>query len=206
MTDFIHRFEPATSAGSPPLLLLHGTGGDENDLLGLGKMISPGSALLSPRGRVLEHGMPRFFRRLAEGVFDEDDVRRRTVELGEFIADSRRRYGIAAPIAVGFSNGANIAAALLLLQPDVLAGAILLRAMVPLSEPPEASLNGEPVLLLSGQADPIVPASNSTKLAALLSEAGARVDHKVLPAGHQLSQADVTLARSWISDVEAKAA
>ncbi|MGY3239524.1 phospholipase/carboxylesterase [Bradyrhizobium sp. USDA 4448] len=206
MTDFIHRFEPATSAGSPPLLLLHGTGGDENDLLGLGKMISPGSALLSPRGRVLEHGMPRFFRRLAEGVFDEDDLRRRTVELGEFIAHSRERYCIPAPIAVGFSNGANIAAALLLLQPDVLAGAILLRAMVPFSEPTRAGLNGEPVLLLSGQADPIVPASNSAKLAALLSEAGARVDHKVLPAGHQLSQADVTLARSWISEVESKAA
>ena len=203
MTDFIHRFEPATNAGSPPLLLLHGTGGDENDLLGLGKMISPGSALLSPRGRVLEHGMPRFFRRLAEGVFDEEDVQRRALELGAFVADARKQYGIAAPVAVGFSNGANIAAALLLLKPDVLAGAILLRAMVPLSDPPKAELGGKQVLLLSGQADPIVPASNSTKLAALLSEAGVRVDHKVLPAGHQLSQADVTLARNWIVNVDA---
>jgi predicted esterase len=120
---FIHRFEPARDAGSAPLLLLHGTGGDENDLLGLGKMISPGAALLSPRGRVLEHGMPRFFRRLAEGVFDEDDVRRRARELGDFVGEARQRYGIAAPVAVGFSNGANIAAALLLLQPGVLAGA-----------------------------------------------------------------------------------
>jgi phospholipase/carboxylesterase len=205
-STFIHRFEPATSAGSPPLLLLHGTGGDENDLLGLGKMISPGSALLSPRGRVLEHGMPRFFRRLAEGVFDEDDVRRRALELGDFVADARQQYGIAAPVAVGFSNGANIAAALLLLKPDVLAGAILLRAMVPLSDPPKAELGAKPILLLSGQADPIVPASNSAKLAALLSEAGARVDHKVLPVGHQLSQADVTLARNWIGSVDAKAA
>ena len=206
MTDFIHRFEPATSAHLPPLLLLHGTGGDENDLLGLGKMISPGSALLSPRGRVLEHGMPRFFRRLAEGVFDEEDVRHRALELGDFIADARKRYDIAAPIAVGFSNGANIAAALLLLKPEVLAGAILLRAMVPLSDSPKPNLAGKPVLLLSGQADPIVPAGNSTRLAALLSEAGARVEHKVLPAGHQLSQADVTLARNWIGSVEAKAA
>ncbi|MDN3272750.1 alpha/beta hydrolase [Frankia sp. RB7] len=211
MTDFIHRYEPARDAGSPPLLLLHGTGGDENDLLGLGQMISPGSALLSPRGRVLEHGMPRFFRRLAEGVFDEEDVRRRALELGEFVTDARTQYGVAAPVAVGFSNGANIAAALLLLKPDVLAGAILLRAMVPLSDAPKANLvkpnlAGKPVLLLSGQADPIVPASNSAKLEALLSEAGARVDHKVLLAGHQLSQADVTLARSWISSVEAKAA
>ncbi|MBB4369267.1 phospholipase/carboxylesterase [Bradyrhizobium sp. cir1] len=208
---FIHRFEPAASAGSPPLLLLHGTGGDENDLLGLGKMISPGSALLSPRGRVLEHGMPRFFRRLAEGVFDEEDVRRRALELGDFVTEARQRYGIAAPIAVGFSNGANIAAALLLLMPDVLAGAILLRAMVPLSDPPKhdpakAELGGKPVLLLSGQADPIVPASNSAQLAAVLSQAGARVTHKVLPAGHQLSQADVTLARNWIGNITAEAA
>jgi phospholipase/carboxylesterase len=204
--SFIHRFEPATRAGSSPLLLLLGTGGDENDLLGLGKMISPGSALLSPRGRVLEHGMPRFFRRLAEGVFDEDDVRRRAHELGGFVAEARQRYGLAAPIAVGFSNGANIAAALLLLEPDVLAGAILLRAMVPLSDPPKAELGGKPVLLLSGQGDPIVPASNSAKLASLLSEAGARVEHKVLPAGHQLSQADVTLARDWIGKYTAEVA
>lgn len=206
MTDFIHRYEPARDAGSPPLLLLHGTGGDENDLLGLGKMISPGSALLSPRGRVLEHGMPRFFRRLTEGVFDEADVRRRALELGEFVAEARKQYGIAAPVAVGFSNGANIAAALLLLKPEVLAGAILLRAMVPLSDPPSARLDGKPVLLLSGQADPIVPASNSAQLAALLSQAGASVSHKVLPAGHQLSQADVALARNWIGSLAAEAA
>jgi phospholipase/carboxylesterase len=211
MSDFIHRFEPATGAGSPPLLLLHGTGGDENDLLGLGKMISPGSALLSPRGRVLEHGMPRFFRRLAEGVFDEEDVRRRARELGDFVTEARKQYGIPAPVAVGFSNGANIAAALLLLKPDVLAGAILLRAMVPLSDPPKtdqakAELACKPVLLLSGQADPIVPSSNSSQLAALLTQAGASVTHKVLPAGHQLSQADVTLARNWIGSIEAKAA
>ncbi|MDD1533233.1 MULTISPECIES: alpha/beta hydrolase [unclassified Bradyrhizobium] len=203
---FIHRFEPATRAGSPPLLLLHGTGGDENDLLGLGKMVSPGSALLSPRGRVLEHGMPRFFRRLAEGVFDEEDVRRRAHELGDFVSEARQRYGIAAPVAVGFSNGANIAAALLLLEPDVLAGAILLRAMVPLSDPPTADLAGKPILLLSGQGDPIVPAGNSARLAALLSQAGASVTHRILPAGHQLSQADVTLARDWIGNVEARAA
>lgn len=207
---FIHRFEPAADAGSPPLLLLHGTGGDENDLLGLGKMISPGAALLSPRGRVLEQRMPRFFRRLAEGVFDEHDVRRRAHELGDFVNEARHRYGIAAPIAVGFSNGANIAAALLLLKPDVLAGAILLRAMIPLSGTPKtaqlkAELGGKPVLLLSGQADPIVPAGNSARLAALLSEAGARVEHKTLPAGHQLSQADVTLARNWIGTVKAEA-
>src|SRR5277367_4652874 len=138
--SFIHRFEPATRPGLAPLLLLHGTGGDENDLLPLGQMISPGAALLSVRGQVLEHGMPRFFRRLAEGVFDENDVRRRANELADFVADARKRYDLAAPIALGYSNGANIAAAMLLLRPQVLAGAILLRAMVPFAQPPKPDL------------------------------------------------------------------
>jgi phospholipase/carboxylesterase len=197
--SFIHRFQPGNVSGAAPLLLLHGTGGDETDLLPLGAALSPGAALLSPRGGVLEHGMPRFFRRLAEGVFDEDDVRRRAAELGDFVAEARRRYGLAAPIAVGFSNGANIAAALLLLRPGVLSGAVLLRAMVPLSEPPAADLAGTPVLMLSGVADPIVPAANAAKLAALLGDAGAAITHRILPAGHQLAQADVTLARDWLA-------
>jgi len=128
MTDlgFIHRFIPATQPGRPPLLLLHGTGGDENDLVPLGAQLSPGSALLSPRGKVLENGMPRFFRRLAEGVFDLADLKVRTAELGDFIAAARKAYGIDAPVAVGFSNGANIAASLLLTRPDLLAGAVLM--------------------------------------------------------------------------------
>ncbi len=112
---FIHRFEPATRLEAPPLLLLHGTGGDENDLLQLGRLISPGSALLSPRGKVLENGMPRFFRRHAEGVFDEDDVRQRAHELADFVEAARKAYGIGRPVAVGYSNGANIAAATMLL-------------------------------------------------------------------------------------------
>ena len=148
--SFIHRFQPGSVTGAAPLLLLHGTGGDENDLLPLGAALSPGAALLSPRGQVLEHGMPRFFRRLAEGVFDEDDVRRRAAELAAFVTETGQRYGLAAPIAVGFSNGANIAAALLLTHPGVLSGAVLLRAMVPLSEPPAVDLQGTPVLILYG--------------------------------------------------------
>jgi phospholipase/carboxylesterase len=153
------------------------------------------------RGQVLEHGMPRFFRRLAEGVFDEDDVRRRANELADFVVDARVRYGLAAPIALGYSNGANIAAAVLLLRPEVLAGAILLRAMVPLREAPTANLSGKTVLILSGQSDPIIPASNSARLAELLKDRGASVDQRTLPVGHQLSQADLALARTWMANL-----
>ena len=149
----LHRLVPATTTGRAPILLLHGTGSDENDLLPLGRAIAPGAALLSPRGKVLEGGMPRFFRRLAEGVFDEHDVRRRANELADFVEDARDIYKLDRPIAVGFSNGANIAAAVLQLRPDVLAGAVLLRAMVPLNDGPHADLNGKPVLILSGSAD-----------------------------------------------------
>ncbi len=200
--SFIHRFEPGTGPDQPPLLLLHGTGGDEADLLPLGRALSPGSALLSPRGKVLENGMPRFFRRLAEGVFDEDDLRRRAGELAGFVAEARRAYGLGAPVAVGFSNGANIAAALLLLRPEALAGAALLRAMVPLRDPPAADLAGRPVLILSGAADPIVPAGNAARLAATLAAAGAVVRHETVPAGHGLSQADLAITKDWLGRLQ----
>jgi phospholipase/carboxylesterase len=199
--SFIHRFEPGSDPAAPPLLLLHGTGGDETDLLPLGRMIAPGSALLSPRGQVLENGMPRFFRRLREGVFDEADVRLQAQALAAFVAEARAAYGLAAPIAVGFSNGANIAAALMLLHPDVLAGASLIRAMVPLTEPGATDLTGTPVQILSGANDPIVPTENPARLAAMLSARGAIVEHKVLPGGHGLSQTDVTLAKAWLDTV-----
>src|SRR5262249_25501268 len=133
-TDFIHRFEPAPPGGTDAtLLLLHGTGGNENDLLPVGRAVAPHSALLSPRGRVLAHGMPRFFRRLAEGAFDHEDLVARTHELADFVAEAAKRYGFDAKrvIAAGFSNGANIAGSLMLLRPETLAGAILLRPMVP---------------------------------------------------------------------------
>ncbi|MFL4996118.1 MAG: alpha/beta hydrolase [Microvirga sp.] len=198
--SFIHRYEPATDPKRPPLLLLHGTGGDENDLLGLGRMISPGSALLSPRGKILENGMPRFFRRLAEGVFDEEDVRFRANELADFVAEARRAYGLEAPVAVGFSNGANIAAAMLMLRPEALAGAALLRAMVPLSSAPRVDLAGERVLMISGAMDPIIPADNSNRLAASLSGSGAEVQHQMLPTGHNLSQTDLSLLVKWFAE------
>lgn len=197
-SSLLHRFVPGTDPARKPLLLLHGTGGDEDDLLPLGRAVSPGAALLSPRGAVMENGMPRFFRRLAEGVFDEADLRQRTAELAAFVAAARHKYSLAAPVAVGFSNSANIAAALLMLHPGVLAGAALLRAMVPFRQPPDAVLPGTPVLLLSGRADPIVPPSNSTRLAAELEAAGADVTHRVLPTGHSISQADFQAVLAWL--------
>lgn len=199
MNEFIYRFVPANGTEAPPLLLLHGTGGDENDLLRLGATVSPASALLSPRGQVLENGMPRFFRRVAEGMFDEDDVRRRAFELADFVDDAQIRYGIGRPVALGYSNGANMAAALMLLRPGTLAGAALLRAMVPLSDPPRPDLSGVSVLIASGKFDTTVPASNSAKLAAMLRQAGAEVSHQTLPVGHQLSRFDPPLVRDWLS-------
>ena len=198
-TDFIHVFEPGSDPTRRPLLLLHGTGGDERDLLSLGRTVAPGASLLSPRGKVLEGSAPRFFRRLAEGVFDEADLRRRADELADFVLAARQLYGLPAPIALGFSNGANIAAAMLQQRPDILAGAALLRAMTPFAEPPQADLTGKPVLILSGALDPIVPKANAETLARQLGVDGAAVEHRVLPAGHGLGQADIGLLGDWLA-------
>lgn len=195
--SFIHRFEKGDAA-APPLLLLHGTGGDENDLVPLGRTIAPDAPLLSPRGKVLENGMPRFFRRFAEGKFDEDDVRLRANELADFVVEACKQYGIAAPIALGYSNGANTAAAILLLRQGVLAGAILLRVTLPLSHPPLTDLTGVPVLINSGAHDPMMSAEGAAKLAAVLQQRGAIVEHRTLPSGHELSQADISLAKQWL--------
>jgi phospholipase/carboxylesterase len=196
---FSHRFVPGTEPGTRPLLLLHGTGGDETDLVPLGRAVAPGVALLSPRGKVLENGMPRFFRRLAEGVFDEADVRARAHELADFVAAAREHYRLAAPIALGYSNGANIAAAVMLLRPETLAGGILLRAMTPLQNPEQhGSLADKRVLIVSGQRDPIAAPANAARLKAMLERAGATVDHETMAGGHELSQADVALVSRWL--------
>jgi phospholipase/carboxylesterase len=201
MLSFIHRFEPATIANAPPLLLLHGTGGNEDDLLPLGERLLPGAARLSPRGQVLEHGMPRFFRRLAEGVFDLDDLRRRTSELADFVDAARTRYdlGPLPPVAVGLSNGANIAAAMLLLRPGTLGGALLLRPMVPLVPDPMPVLAGVPVQINAGTADPIVTPAQSEALAALLRRAGAAVTIDWVRGGHGLTQQDLELGARFLA-------
>ena len=200
--DHIHRFVPATGSGLRPILALHGTGGDETDLLPLAEILAPGAAILSPRGKVSEGGMPRFFRRLAEGVFDEADVVAKAHALADFVEAARKTYGIEAPIALGFSNGANIAAAIMLLRPEALAGGLLLRAMVPLKESPDSerpgSLAGKPILIASGAMDPIVPVDDPTRLAERLRACGADVTHEILPGGHGLGQSDLKLAKDFM--------
>jgi len=200
---FVHRFVPAPDVAEPPvpvLLLLHGTGGDEDDLVPLGRALAPGWALLSPRGQVLEGGAPRFFRRLAEGVFDVEDLVARAGQLADFVGEAARTYALDAGriVAVGYSNGANIAAALLLLRPGVLAGAALLRAMVPFEPERRPDLTGTSVLLSSGAQDPLVPAANRERLATLLADAGASVDVHLEPAGHGLTKGDLEVVRRWL--------
>jgi len=198
--SYLHRFEPGTDASAPPVLLLHGTGGNENDLIPLGRQLAPGSALLSPRGDVSEHGMPRFFRRFAEGVFDLADVSKRTQALADFIAAASREYGFDASrlTALGYSNGANIAASLLLLRPESLARAVLLRPMVVLQPEQLPDLVGKQISLLSGRHDPIVPVDQPPRLAELFRRAGAHVDLHWLDTGHQLTEADLRIAGSFL--------
>ena len=201
---FAHRFVPGTDPSAPVLLLLHGTGGDEDDLLGLGKLLLPDAALLSPRGKVLENGAPRFFRRLAAGVFDEADLIARTAELAAFVRDAAAAYDLDAKrvIGVGFSNGANIAAAMLLLHPDVLRAAVLLRAMVPLTPPRMPDLSGVSVYLSAGRYDTMIPPANTEQLATMLREAHADVTLAWTPQGHNLTPDEVDAARRWLTNHE----
>ena len=197
-----HVFEPATDPAATPLLLLHGTGGSEHDLLRIGRAISPSSALLSPRGDVSEGGALRFFARLAEGVFDPAEVVGRTHALADFIVAATAHYQLDARrlTAVGFSNGANIAATLLLLRPETLGGAVLLRSMVVLEQSATAgSLAGKRVLILSGAHDPIVPLDQPPRLASHLRAGGAEVTVQSLPASHGLTPQDMAAAQAWLA-------
>ena len=204
--SFAHRFVTAEGPNAPTLLLLHGTGGDENDLMPLGRMLDEQAALLSPRGKVLENGMPRFFRRLAMGVFDQEDLVNRTHELAEFVTAAASEYGFdpGCVFAVGFSNGANIAASLLLLHPSLLAGAVLLRAMAPFESEMSPDLSGTPVYLAAGRSDQMVPPENTERLAELLKAAGAEVTLDWQPGGHGIGRSEIEAARSWLKDVVAR--
>ena len=205
-----HRHVFAPAEGVPPrdartLLLLHGTGGDENDLLPLGRRLAPDANLLSPRGRVLEHGMPRFFRRHAEGVLDVEDLKARAGELADFVGAAAKEHAFDATrvTAVGYSNGANVATGMLLERPGTLAGAVLLRAMVPYEPQGAGGLDGTPVLLVAGRRDPYTRSPMSERLQEILRAAGARVDLHWTDAGHELTSLDVEAARAWIGEAKA---
>ena len=191
------RFEPRAS---PTMLLLHGTGGNENDLVPLGQLIRPGAALLSPRGEVDENGQLRFFRRLAPGVFDEVDLVKRTHQLADFVEDQSERHHLRQIVAIGYSNGANIAASMLFLRPGVLSGAILLRAMVPLDPPHPPDLAGLPVLIIAGRHDEMMSADQPQRLAALLLNAGAEVTLAWHDTGHSLGPADFKKVAGWMEE------
>ena len=200
--DFLHEFVPGNS--SRTLLLLHGTGGNERDLLPLGRGLDPNASLLSPRGKILENGMPRFFRRLAEGVFDLEDLKTRTNELADFVAAAARHYKLDAEhiVAVGYSNGANIAASMLLLRPEIMHAAILFRAMVPLAPENLPDLSSVRVWIGAGNQDPIIPTSETQRLAELLRSTGAEVTIRFFNAGHGLTNDEVETAGQWLRGVE----
>lgn len=202
MTSHVHVWEPSkASHDARTLVMLHGTGGDERDLLPLARALDPDANVLSPRGNVLEHGMPRFFRRLAAGVLDIDDLRKRATELADFVTENGKRYGFAAneATAVGFSNGANVAIGMLFEAPHALRDAILIRAMLPYEPAAPPDLSGKRVLLLAGERDPYSQRETTEALATLLRDAGAEVTTHYAPAGHELTPLDVQVARDWLA-------
>ena len=201
--DFIHRFHRPLQDedNGRTIVALHGTGGDEHDLIELSETIDPAAAIISPRGKVSENGMPRFFRRMAEGVFDEADVKHRAHQLADFIRTTAARYDRNADeiVALGYSNGANIAAAVMMLRPETFSHAILLRPMLPLQQPSMPDLSGKKVLILQGDQDNVIPAESTTRLTRLLQDAGAEVTVTVVKAGHGLTPRDMAAASEWLA-------
>ena len=197
---FTHIFQPSPSGAQRVLLVLHGTGGDETSLLPIAKLIDPEAAILSVKGKVLENGAPRYFRRLAEGVFDMEDLHFRTQELADFVAEAKVFYCLNPDqiMAVGYSNGANIAASLLLARPETINGGILLRAMVPFEPPSLNNLRSKRIFISEGQFDPIVPTEHGTRLAELFRERGADVTLLWNETDHRLSQSEIKAAKEWL--------
>jgi phospholipase/carboxylesterase len=186
------------------LLLLHGTGGNEQDLIPLGQEVYPRAAMLSPRGKVLESGMPRFFRRLAEGVFDIEDLKFRTHELADFVEKASKVYefDLRYVISVGYSNGANIASSLLLLRPEIISSAVLFRVMVPFMPEKVPNLSGKNIFIGAGQYDPIVPHEHTETLVGLFKKAGANVVvHTQENSGHELGYDEISAAKDWLSNI-----
>lgn len=198
-----HIFKEGKNPKKPIFLLLHGTGGTENDLMPLAAHIDPEASILSVRGSVSENGMPRFFKRLSEGVFDMEDLKLRTEELQQFIADSAEQYGFdrSNVVAVGYSNGANIAANLLFTYRNALKAAILHHPMVPNRDAEIPALNGTPVFIAAGTNDPICPAQESKDLEKLLADAGAEVQLHWEDQGHQLTMPEVEAAKVWFNNI-----
>lgn len=198
----VHVWDPSASGSARTLLMLHGTGGDENDLLAVAQAVDPDANVLSPRGRVLENGAPRFFARFGPGKLDVEDLKRRTHDLADFVLEASKDYGFdpARLVVFGYSNGANIGASLLFLRPEVLAGAVLARAMMPYEPAKPPRLAGKRALLLAGEHDPYSQRPVTERLAAVLREAGAEVAVNLAPSGHDLTPADVALARRWVQE------
>jgi len=195
-----HEFEPGQPSG-PVLLALHGTGGSPRDLLGLGRLLAPGAPVIAPAGPVSEHGAARWFRRLAEGVFDTDDVVARANQLADFVDDAVKAHGLDGRpvVAVGFSNGANIAAAVTLLRPGTLRAAALFSAMMPVPDPPELDLTGTEVFLAGADNDPMAPLVSADRLVAALRQRGADVTTFRHRGGHQVTPESVAAARDWFA-------
>ncbi|HSP21520.1 MAG TPA: alpha/beta hydrolase [Planococcus sp. (in: firmicutes)] len=198
-----HIFQKGSDSSKPTLLMLHGTGGNENDLMPIAAHIDSQASVLSVRGNVSENGMPRFFKRLSEGVFDMEDLKIRTEELYEFIGKAAEEHGFDRSniIAIGYSNGANIAANLLFTYADALKGAILHHPMVPNRDTELPNLAGVPVFIAAGTNDPICPAEESTDLERLLSNAGASVKLHWESYGHQLTMPEVEAAKEWYDNL-----
>ena len=199
---FDTHFEPATDHSWPwTILLLHGTGGNERDLLPLGHTLAPGAALLGVRGQVTEHGAPRFFRRFGEGQLDLDDLKQRAVELAEFLQErnSKSETPQQKYMIVGYSNGANMGTGLLQIAPELFAGGVLIRAMWSLALQPLPSLSGQHILLLKGMFDQMTPSEQVNRLEAFLTSCGAAVTTALVSASHGVSEEDIEHASDWLA-------